>query len=146
MKALIPALIVASLVSIAAQEEKKIPKDSTRVSIPGCSKGNAFVVTASPEPDPRFSEVPIGRRFRLTGPKEVLNEIKKREGSIIEVTGLVKKSDLRESGIRLGGGRVRIGGGSPQAPTSNGPGPGAAEGIAILDIEGWRPLAETCPS
>ena len=146
MKSLIPALVVLALVSVSAQE-KEIPNDSTRVSIPGCSRGNAFVVTASPEPIPGVPGSSCRPSFPADGREgNLLNEIKKREGKMIEVTGLVKKSELRESGIRLGGGRVRIGGGSPQAPVSNGPGPGPAEGVAILDVEGWRPLAETCPS
>ena len=144
MKYLLPVLILAAVAGVSAQE-RKVPKDSTRVSIPGCSKGSAFVVTASPEAERTSTEIVSGRRFRLSGPKEVLNEIKKREGTIIEVTGIVKKSDLTESGIRLGGGRVRIGGGSPQDPISSGPGRAPMSGVAILDVEGWRPLGESCP-
>src|SRR5689334_17626925 len=140
-------IAIFSLMFVAAlsAQERKVPKDSTRVSIPGCSKGSAFVVTASPEPDRTSTEIATGRRFRLTGPNEVLAEIKKREGSMIEVTGLVKKSDLNEGGIRLGGGHVRIGGANPQDPIS-GPGRAPVSGNAILDVEGWRPLAESCPS
>jgi hypothetical protein len=145
MKYAIPVLMFAAVMSVSAQE-KKVPKDSLRVSIPGCSKGSAFVVTASPEPDRTSNEVAIGRRFRLTGPREVLNEIKKREGNMVEVTGIVKKSDLKgPGGISLGGGRVRIGGG-PQDPTSPVGQTAPASGNAIIDVEGWRPLAETCPS
>jgi hypothetical protein len=144
MKYAIPVLMFAAAVSLSAQE-KKVPKDSLRVSIPGCSKGSAFVVTASPEPDRTSNEVAIGRRFRLTGPKDVLNEIKKREGTMVEVTGIVKKSDLKPGGISLGGGRVRIGG-TPQDPTAPVGQIAPASGNAIIDVEGWRPLAETCPS
>ena len=144
MKYLFPVLILAAAVSVSAQE-RKVPKDSTRVSIPGCSKGSAFVVTASPEAERTSTEIVTGRRFRLAGPKDVLNDIKKREGTIIEVTGIVKKSDLKESGIRLGGGRVRIGGGNPQDPISGGPGRAPVSGVAIHDVEGWRPRGESCP-
>jgi hypothetical protein len=144
MRYIVPVVILATVVGASAQE-RKVPKDSTRVSIPGCSKGSAFVVTASPEAERTSTEIVSGRRFRLAGPKDVLNEIKKREGTIIEVTGIVKKSDLTESGIRLGGGRVRIGGGSPQDPISGGPGHAPMSGVAILDVEGWRPLGESCP-
>jgi hypothetical protein len=144
MKYLFPVLTLAAVVGVSAQE-RKVPKDSTRVSIPGCSKGSAFVVTASPEAERTSTEVVTGRRFRLAGPKDVLTEIKKREGTIIEVTGIVKNSDLKESGIRLGGGRVRIGGANPQDPISGGPGRAPMSGVAILDVEGWRPLGESCP-
>jgi hypothetical protein len=144
MRYIVPVVIFAAVVGVAAQE-KKVPKDSTRVSIPGCSKGSAFVVTASPEAERTTTEIVTGRRFRLAGSKDVLNEIKKREGTIIEVTGIVKKSDLKEGGIKLGGGRIRIGGANPQDPISGGPGHAPVSGVAILDVEGWRPLGESCP-
>jgi len=145
MKFAVPVLMFAAAVSLSAQE-KKVPKDSLRVSIPGCSRGSAFVVTASPEPDRTSNEIAIGRRFRLTGPRDVLNEIKKREGTMVEVTGIIKKNDLKgPGGISLGGGRVRIGG-VPQDPTSGVPSPASTSGNAIIDVEGFRPLAETCPS
>jgi hypothetical protein len=138
--------ILALIFSVAlAAQERKVPKDSTRVSIPGCSKGSAFVVTASPEAERTSTEIVTGRRFRLAGPKDLLNQIKKREGTIIEVTGIVKKSDLKEGGIKLGGGRIRIGGANPQDPISGGPGHAPVSGVAILDVEGWRPLGESCP-
>lgn len=131
--------------SLAAQEEKPVPKDSVRVSIPGCSKGSAFVVTESPEGERTSIEITAGRRFRLTGKKPVLDEIKAREGYIIEVTGIIRKNDLQgPGGISLGGGRVRIGGGPP---VSNGGSPTQApqSGNPILDVEGFRPLGESCP-
>jgi hypothetical protein len=141
----IPIVALVAVGSLTAQE-RKVPSDSTRVSIPGCSKGSAFVVTASPEAERTSTEVATGRRFRLTGPKDLLNEIKKREGTIVEVTGLIKKADLKPSGIGIAGGRVRIGGGSPQDPISSGPGQAPASSNAIIDVEGWRPLGESCPS
>jgi len=145
MKYAVPALILAAAVGVSAQEtEKKVPKDSTRISIPGCSRGSAFVVTASPEAERTSTEIATGRRFRLTGQRSLLNEIRAHEGTIIEVTGLIKKSDLKESGISLGGGRVRIGGVNPQDPIS-GAGRAPQSSNATLDVEGWRPLGESCP-
>jgi hypothetical protein len=144
MRYIVPFVILGTVVGLSAQE-RKVPKDSTRVSIPGCSKGSAFVVTPSPEKERTSTEIVTGRRFRLAGSKDVLNEIKKREGTIIEVTGIVKNSDLKEGGIKLGGGRVRIGGINPQDPIAGGPGHAPVSGVAILDVEGWRPLGESCP-
>lgn len=145
MKYGIPLVAVLLGVALAAQEERPVPKDSARVSIPGCSKGSAFVVTESPEAERTSVEIKAGRRFRLTGKKELLNEIKAREGYMIEVTGIVRKNDLQgPGGISLGGGRVRIGGG---APVSNGGSPTQAppSANAIIDVEGFRPLGEPCP-
>src|SRR5262245_46108289 len=76
----------------------------------------------------------------------LLNEIKAHEGTIIEVTGIIKKSDLNgPGGISLGGGRVRIGGGPPQSSVGGVVGNAPQSGNAILDVEGWRPLGESCP-
>jgi len=138
-------LILLLAPAALSAQEREVPKDSIRVSIPGCAKGSAFVVTASPEPDRSSTEIATGRRFRLTGKKAILDEIKKREGTMVEVTGIIRKSDLAgPGGISLGGGRVRIGGGPP-VDTGGGPARAPASGNAILDIEGWRPLAESCP-
>ena len=69
----------------------------------------------------------------------MLNEIKAREGYMIEVTGIVRKNDLQgPGGISLGGGRVRIGGGPPLVAGGSDPG-AAVERNPILDVEGFRP-------
>jgi hypothetical protein len=133
-------LAAALGVAASAQQEKPVPKDSVRISIPGCAKGVMFTVTESPEHESRSSVAP-GRRFRLAGKKELLKEIREREGSMIEVTGLILKGQNDQSGVAVGG-NVRI------AP---GPTPGSAVGANpnysqnILDVEGWRQLAGDCP-
>jgi hypothetical protein len=141
MKALCTVVLAAGLGVVAsAQQEKPVPKDSVRISIPGCAKGVMFTVTESPEHESRSSVAP-GRRFRLAGKKELLKEIRDREGSMIEVTGLILKGQIDQSGVPIGG-NVRI---------SPGPAPGSAVGANpnyaqnILDVEGWRQLAADCP-
>jgi len=146
MKYGIAALFLTIGITAAAQEERPVPKDSVRVSIPGCSKGSAFVVTDTPEGERTSVEIKSGRRFRLTGKKELLNEIKAREGYIIEVTGIIRKNDLQgPGGISLGGGRVRIGGGPPVAGSGQDVNRAPQSANAILDVEGFRPLGEPCP-
>jgi hypothetical protein len=146
MKYGIPVLLVSIGISLAAQEEKPVPKDSVRISIPGCSRGSAFVVTESPEGERTSIEVKAGRRFRLTGKKDLLDEIKAREGYVIEVTGIVRRNDLAgPGGVTLGGGRVRIGGGPPVAGTGASASRAPESANAILDVEGFRPLGEPCP-
>jgi hypothetical protein len=145
MRYAIPLLLVALGISTAAQE-RPVPKDSVRVSIPGCSKGSAFVVMESPEEERTSIEITTGRRFRLTGKKDLLDEIKKREGNMIEVTGIIRRNDLQgPGGISLGGGRVRIGGGPPVAGAGTDATRAPQSMNAILDVEGFRPLGETCP-
>jgi hypothetical protein len=146
MKYALPVLLLSIGVSLAGQEERPVPKDSVRVSIPGCSKGSAFVVTESPEGERTSVEIKTGRRFRLTGKKDLLNEIKAREGYMIAVTGIVRRNDLAgPGGITLGGGRVRIGGGTPVAGAGQDANRAPQSANAILDVEGFRPLGEPCP-
>jgi len=141
------ALLFATFgIIAAAQEEKPVPKDSVRVSIPGCSKGSAFVVTESPEGERQSIEIKAGRRFRLTGKKELLNEIKAREGYMIAVTGIVRRNDLEgPGGVSLGGGRVRIGGGAPVSGSGGDVNRAPQSMNATIDVEGFRPLGEPCP-
>ena len=134
------SLLVAPVPAQEAPQEKPVPKDSARISIPGCAKGQMFTVKESPEHESRSSVRP-GMRFRMAGKKDVLKEIKARESSMIEITGLVRKGQI-EPGVSVAGGRVRI---------SPGPAPGSNVGNnpnydqIVIDVEGWRPLSGECP-
>ena len=122
-------------------QERPVPKDSARVSIPGCATGTKFIVGRAPSHEPVRSDIAPGRRFRLNGKKDLINEIK-RQSTMIEVTGLVRQSDLREpGGVNIGG--VRLGGGPPQAGAGGRSNIGTVD--AVLDVESWRPLTEACP-
>jgi hypothetical protein len=146
-----PVLIFVALVlfssSLANAQEKKVPKDSSRVSIPGCAKGRTFIVAQSPEHEPVRSDVEAGRRFRLSGSKKVLNEIKVHEGSMVEVTGLVRTSQLSgPGGVAIAGGRIRIGGGLPQNPIYSDPRRDPLYNQVVIDVESWRQLPDPCPA
>ena len=147
MKHLLPALVIVASAAAAFAQEREVPKDSTRITIPGCAKGRTFIVTAREGHDPTSGDLAPGRRFRLSGKKEILKDIEKHEGSMVEVTGLVRKAELAgPGGITAAGGRVRIGGGAPQSQVGGGPNTrlgGTTD--AVLDIEGWNQLPESCP-
>ena len=147
MKYLVPALMLASGALLVAQE-REVPKDSTRITIPGCADGRTFVVAAREGHEPTSGDLKPGRRFRLSGSKDVLKEIEKREGMMVQVTGLVRKAELAgPGGITTGGGRVRIGGGAPQAQSGD-PSRTLMSGTmdAVLDVEGFDRLPDSCPS
>jgi hypothetical protein len=148
MKLLLPLVLVASGALVVAQE-REVPRDSTRVTVPGCAKGRSFIVAAREGHEPTSGELAPGRRFRLSGPKDMLRDIEKREGMMVQVTGLVRKADLAgPGGITTGGGRVRVGGGAPQSHVGGGPNT-TLTGVAtdaVLDVEGWERLPESCPS
>ena len=147
MRSLPWLFVVVALVSAAAgAQEKKVPDDSEELSLPGCAKGRTFIVAEGPEHEPRQVVIAPGRRFRLEGKKELLDGIKRREGRLIEVTGLVKKSQLAgPSGVPVAGGRVRIGGNIPSSPMSE-PSRDPAYNQDIMDVSAWRLLDGNCPS
>jgi hypothetical protein len=136
--------VVALLVGVAVlAQEKPVPKDSSRIFVPGCSKNRTFVVAPRGPDQPGRSDVAPGTRMRLNGPKQVLEDIKKLEGALIEITGLVRKSDLEPRGVGLGGG-VRISPGMP--PSSSTPGRESNVSQIVIDVEGFRVLDGGCPS
>ncbi len=78
-------IIAAAVLSgtLAAQESKPVPKDSVRISIPGCTKGYIFTAGRRTVDEPGSVSVPEGMHFRMNGPKKLLAEIKAEEGSMI---------------------------------------------------------------
>ena len=119
MRTFVVAVVLAAMaaplsLAQAQEQERKVPSDSARITIPGCAKDRRFIVGRTPAHETSRSVVEPGRRFRLNGKKPLLEEIKKQQASMIEVTGLVRQADLSgPGGVSVGG--VRIGGGPPQA-------------------------------
>jgi hypothetical protein len=142
-------VIVAAFMlgGLAAAQEREVPKDSARISIPGCAKGRTFIVMPREDIEPVRSDVQPGRRFRLNGPKKLLAEIKKVEANYVEVTGLVRKAQLDGTqGIAIAGGRIRIGGAPVHRDPTADPARNPRYNEVVIDVESWRPLPESCPS
>jgi len=128
---------------LTAQERKPVPKDSVRVSIPGCTKGYIFTAGRPTADEPGSVSVPEGMHFRMNGPKKLIAEIKAQEGSMVEITGVTRRGQYKPDGVGIGGG-VSVsqppgftGGSSPGSPVA---------GQIGIDVEGWRPVAGRCPS
>ena len=138
--------IIAALVlsaSLAAQEKKKVPSDSVRVSIPGCTKGYIFTVGPRTPDEASAPDLPEGTHLRMNAPKKMMAEIKAHEGSMIQITGLMRKGQFRPGGVSIGGG-VSI---TPGA----GPGDGGFRGAPIgnqvlINVESWSPFLGGCPT
>jgi hypothetical protein len=133
--------LVALATSAVAQEPKPVPKNSIRVSVPGCAHNYIFTVGPRTADEPGSNlELQEGMRLRMNGPKKLINEIKAHQGSMIEITGTMKKGQPRPDGVALGGG-VRV------AP-SGGPGgslmPPSLANQSMIDVEGWRPITGNC--
>jgi hypothetical protein len=136
------ALTASLTTSVGAQEAKPVPKNSVRVSIPGCSRNYLFTVgPRSADEAGSNLDIPEGMRLRMNGPKKLMAEIKAHQGSMIELTGVMKKGQYKPDGVGLGGG-VRLG-------PSGGPGsaalpPASMTNQPMIDVEGWRPIAGNC--
>jgi hypothetical protein len=134
--------VVLSSVVAGGQVEKPAPKDSVRVSVAGCAKGYMFTAGPKSEDRPGGSVVPEGTHLRMNGPKAMIAEIKREEGSRVEITGLIRKGQFSQEGVAIGGG-VRI---KPGAQPGSG-GLAASVGATpiMIDIEGWRRVGGDCP-
>jgi hypothetical protein len=135
--ALLAAFAIGAAV-VVAQETKPVPKDSVRLSIPGCTHGYVFTAGPRNSDQPGSFEIPEGMHLRMNGDKKLMAEIKAHEGSMVEITGLMKKGQYKD-GINIGGG-VRV---------SAGPAPGQglgspSSGQIQIDVEGWRPVEGAC--
>lgn len=135
------AAAISCVVGVAIAQERPVPRDSARISIPGCATGTRFIVGRAPSHEPVRADIEPGRRFRLNGPRKLIGDIRKVEGTMIEVTGLVRQADLAPPpGVTVGGARITPG---PQ------PGSGARANSGtvdpVMDVESFRPLGEPCP-
>jgi len=127
---------------LLAQETKPVPKDAVRLSIPGCAKGAAFTTVRPSADQPGTYDVPAGVHMHMNGSKQLMTAIKAHQESMIEITGTVRKDDLRQDGISLGKG-VRI---APGPSPSSGGSPGVPIAPQIqIDVESWRQISGTCP-
>jgi len=128
---------------LAAQEQKPVPKGSVRVSVPGCTKGYIFTAARRTVDEPGSVDIPEGTHFRMNVPKKLMAEIKAQEGSMISITGIMKRSQYNPNGVGIGG-RVSM---TPGADPTSGGRPSTGIGNQIFfDVEGWRPAVGNCPS
>jgi hypothetical protein len=134
---------IASSAVFVAQERKPVPKDSVRVVIPGCSKDRMFTAGPRTEDSPGRFDIPQGMHVRMNGPKAMMAEIKGQEGSMIEITGLMKKGQYGPDGVGIGGG-VRISPGPSPVGGNLAREPNFSQ--IMIDVEGWRPVLGRCAS
>lgn len=141
MQTLVGVILFLAVATVAAAQERPVPSDSTRITVPGCAKDRLFIVEEPAGREITVTGILPGRRFRLSGPRSVLDDIKKREGTMVEITGLVRKSDVAgPGGLTILGGRVRIGGTAPRDvrdPMYN---------QIVIDVEGFQLLPDRCPA
>jgi hypothetical protein len=138
-------VVAATMLALGATlvaQEKKIPKDSIRVTVPGCTKGYVFTAGPRTEDQPGRLDIPEGIHLRMNGPKKLLNDIRAHEGQMIQVTGLMKKGQYNQQGVAIGGGiRVIPGTGGPAGSRPY----VGTETVNYIDVESWQLAPGSCP-
>ena len=142
---LLSGLLAATPTSAQTPEEKPVPEDSLRIVAHGCLKGRVF--TAMSPTDPAEAEVVsspdvTGRSFRVSGPKAVMDDVKKHNKHLVKVVGVVRKESLREMGpgARVGNTRIVIGSPSTMEPGGRPPMPS----VAVMDLSSVQFVASEC--
>jgi len=125
-----------------AQEHPKIPNDSIQIVVTGCLKGRVLAASAVRQTDVQSGPDIRARSFRLAGKKDLMKQVKEEDGHLVEVTGIIKKADLSEPGVKIAGGRVTIGGGSRTAGPNTMPNP--ADNVVVLDASSLQSRASSC--
>jgi hypothetical protein len=110
--------------------------------ISGCARGRVFTVHHDPSHESRGYRLEEGMKLRLEGAKQVLNDIKAHEGSMIEITGLMKQSDTVQPGVGVAGGRIRI---TPVMPSGRSAPRDPGPPTPIVDVESYQLLNSSCP-
>jgi len=136
---------LAAAVAAQTPEEKPVPKDSVRVVADGCLKGRVFKALSpatSEEADVVSSPDISGRSFRLSGPRPVMEDVKKYDGDLVRVIGIVRKSALMEThpGTRVGNTQIVIGAPRSMDPAGRPPLPG----VAVMDISSVQFIQGGC--
>jgi hypothetical protein len=139
------SLVLMVVLGLAAPQEKeqekpRVPKDSIELTVVGCLKGRVLKTVANRQPDVESGPYVGERSFRLAGKRDVMDEVKRHDGRLVEVVGIVKRSDLDDKGVKVG--RVAIGGGSPTASSRGIPSPAA--NVAVMDAESVRLRSSSC--
>jgi hypothetical protein len=121
------------------QEKPKVPKDSIELTVIGCLKGRVLKTVERRSTDVESGPHVGERTFRLAGKRDVMDEVKRHNGHLVEVVGVVKRSDLDDRGLKVGPATINGG-----APTSGRGIPSPAEDVAVMDATSVRLRSSSC--
>ena len=138
--ALVIALALTGAVQETPQEKTKVPKDSIELTVVGCLKGRVLKTLEQRRTDVETSPYVGERTFRLATKKPLTDELKKHQGHLVEVTGLVKRSALDDKGMKAG--PATFSGGPPVAGTKSIPSPAAD--VDVMDVSSLRMRSSSC--
>jgi hypothetical protein len=138
MRTALALVLMALPLVVAAQEapQKEDPSKS-RVEVTGCVKGSTLTETNLRISDGGAAEGPA-RRWRLRGPKALMNRLKQHGDREVEIAGTMKSPDTMGSGRRIGRTNIFIGG--DPARTARDPLPD----LPTIDVESFEVTGEQC--
>lgn len=121
------ALGVALMPALSAQEAKKTDASRTQMEVIGCVKGSTLTENPS-------------RRWRLRGPKPLMNQIKEQGQREMKIVGTTKnpQSGMAIGGTKVGKANIYIGGNTSK--TARDPLPD----LPTIDVESFELTGETC--
>jgi hypothetical protein len=134
---LLAALAVPQSARDSKQERPRVPDDSIELMVIGCLKGRVLTTVANRQRDVEVGPFVGSRHFRLAGKREVMDEVKKHDGHLVEVVGIVKRSALDDKGVNVGPATIR-----PASPS--GRMPSAAENVDVMDASAVRLRSTSC--
>jgi hypothetical protein len=140
-------LLLLVMVGVSAAQETprdrpKVPKDSIELAITGCLTGRVLAVSDVRRPDTESGPPVRAKSFRLAAKGDVMDDVKREDHHLVEVTGVVRKTALIEPGVKIGR-RVTVGGGNPVAGSS-GARPAPPEPIPVMDVWSVRMRSSSC--
>jgi hypothetical protein len=139
--------LILLLAALPQQEPgtKPVPNDSVEIATRGCLRGRVFTATPRPEGEPARGPDVTGRRFRLSGSREVMEQVKQNDGHLVEIVGIVRKSALGSEGIgfRAGGSQVTVG--APRSDPGRMSPPTPGTNVPVMDLTSVGFLDNSCP-
>ena len=120
------------------QEKPRVPEDSIELTVIGCLTGRALKTIENRQREVERGPYVGERTFRLAGKKDVMKEVKKHDRHLVEVVGIVRRADLDDKGVKIGG--VTVSGASPMSGRI----PSPASNVAVMDVESVRLRSNSC--
>ena len=135
---------VLFLLPVQTQEARSVPAGSVEVGARGCLSGRVFTAIPRAEKDGATGPDVSGRNFRLTGSRAVMDKVSWFNGSLVEVSGLVREAELNRP---VPGARPGTSVGNPPRidPTRTTVRTTPTGGLPIMDVGSVRLESNICP-
>jgi hypothetical protein len=137
---ILAALAVPQSTRDSKQERPRVPDDSIELMVIGCLKGRVLTTVANRQRDVEVGPFVGSRHFRLAGKREVMDEVKKHNGHLVEVVGIVKRSALDDKGVTVGPATVR----PASPPSAAGRMSSPADNVDVMDASSVRLRSTSC--